>query len=559
MGTRSGSGTTIIWKTYSYTENLLKRVQGFMREAMRVAGEADKHGNHQATKDVAKGNLCTVEKLQQGAVKILSHTAPPKHAPTPKKFLEVLKEWGGLWLWKELQLANSSGSGVHSKPSDYGDWIRQAIEEKTLMGVTDGSYIRELCPKLCSAALIFECKKGKGRLVLALGERSEHANADRGELLCLMALHLLILSFNRTWPNLKGKVEVVSDCMVALHKVETLPPGKIPSSCCHSDILKNIMLHCSNLTFHRKFSHVKAHQGDHKVFDKLLRKAQLNSGCDYGATSKLMRMALEDLPNQQAFPLEAVLILIEGQKLSTESSSTIRFYAQLHRRQGQFLQKGKYCNPMILFQVFACKQVFDEAATFKNLHKRKDPSVSLTICPFCTQSRETSGHILSCPEQGIVKLLKKYSKEVMDWLLEADVPRELVFLLGAVIQGRGEVTMKELCQRLPCKYRKLAMAQDKIGWRRFLEGMVAIEFSLLINRGLEGRGNALNSKKLVLGLIQRLLEITHSMWIYRNLLVHDLVAGKFACKRKDKLLEDIEEQLAQGKRDSARKINGCWR
>ena len=37
------------------------------------------------------------------------------------------------------------------------EWIHQSILDGSLVTVTDGSYIRELYPHLCSAAFILEC------------------------------------------------------------------------------------------------------------------------------------------------------------------------------------------------------------------------------------------------------------------------------------------------------------------------------------------------------------------------------------------------------------------
>lgn len=45
------------------------------------------------------------------------------------------------------------------------NWIAEAIRDDSLVVVTDGSYLRELYPHLCSACFIFECSKGRGRLI----------------------------------------------------------------------------------------------------------------------------------------------------------------------------------------------------------------------------------------------------------------------------------------------------------------------------------------------------------------------------------------------------------
>ena len=44
-------------------------------------------------------------------------------------------------------------------------WIEEAIADNSCMVVTDGLYIRELHPNICSAAFMFQCSKGRGKLV----------------------------------------------------------------------------------------------------------------------------------------------------------------------------------------------------------------------------------------------------------------------------------------------------------------------------------------------------------------------------------------------------------
>jgi hypothetical protein len=162
------------------------------------------------------------------------------------------------------------------------EWLHHSISDGLLMAMTDGSNIQELYPHLCSAAFVLECNKGQGRIVGSFSERLAVANAYRGELLGLMAIHLLLLSVNKTYPTLKGSVEIVSDCLGALNWVSYLPPYRIPSRCRHSNIFKNILVNCRDLSFTTYYSH-KAHQDDQTSFKNLCRKAQLNCICDHAA------------------------------------------------------------------------------------------------------------------------------------------------------------------------------------------------------------------------------------------------------------------------------------
>ena len=109
------------------------------------------------------------------------------------------------------------------------------------------------------------------------------ANAYRGKLLGLMAIHLILLSINKVHRQHPGSVEVVSDCLRALKRTAHLPPYRIPTRCRHSDILKTILVHCHDLSFTLHYLHVKVHQDDNAAFVKLSRKSQLNCICDHAA------------------------------------------------------------------------------------------------------------------------------------------------------------------------------------------------------------------------------------------------------------------------------------
>jgi hypothetical protein len=152
-------------------------------------------------------------------------------------------------MWEGLKLSGEGGD-------DTGAWRSTAIRNNTLVAVTDGLYMKELYPNMNSCAFIFECSTGGGRLTGAFSEQTMAACSYRGELLGLLAIHLILLSVNKVNPNLLGSVHIYSDCLGALDKVKNLPPHRIPSKCRHSDVLKNIMIHCSTMMFDRLFSHV---------------------------------------------------------------------------------------------------------------------------------------------------------------------------------------------------------------------------------------------------------------------------------------------------------------
>ena len=50
------------------------------------------------------------------------------------------------------------------------DWIEKTIANHSCVAVTDGSYMRELYPNVCSTAFIFECTDGTSRLIGSVPE-----------------------------------------------------------------------------------------------------------------------------------------------------------------------------------------------------------------------------------------------------------------------------------------------------------------------------------------------------------------------------------------------------
>jgi len=203
------------------------------------------------------------------------------------------------------------------------EWIQHSINDGSLVAVTDDSYIRKLHPNLCSAAFVLECSKGRGRIVGSFSERMDMANAYQGELLGLMAIYLIRLSVNKINPMLKGRVEIISDCLGALNRVSYLPPYRIPSRCRHSDILKNILMHSRDLSFAMYYMHIKAHQDSHISFKNLDRKVQLNCICDHAAKFRIATDGQDRPAPGELFPLETVGVYVQGEKVTSDTGGSI--------------------------------------------------------------------------------------------------------------------------------------------------------------------------------------------------------------------------------------------
>ncbi len=91
-----------------------------------------------------RSDMATVEEGTPGTKKVCSVAPPPIRPIAPTDFLDVLRGWGKTWIWDDLKVTGGT------------DWLAQAIADNSLVAVTDGSYIKEHHPELCSTAFVLE-------------------------------------------------------------------------------------------------------------------------------------------------------------------------------------------------------------------------------------------------------------------------------------------------------------------------------------------------------------------------------------------------------------------
>jgi hypothetical protein len=65
------------------------------------------------------------------------------------------------------------------------------------------------------------------------------------------------------------------------------------------------------------------------------------------------------------------------------------------------------------------------------------------------------------------------------WLEKADTDADLTESIMEYVRRRGTTTMEEATNEAPPRFRQMALSQDKIGWRRFLEGMISTEITII--------------------------------------------------------------------------------
>ena len=136
-------------------------------------------------------------------------------------------------------------------------------------------------------------------------------------------------------------------------------------------------------------------------------------------------------------------------------------------------------------------------------------------------AKETAAHLCLCPNEDRVRLFTEGVDQLSKWLEGSGKTNlELQYWIPKYMKYRGTRRFQDMGQMSP-NMRALAVSQDKIGWRNFMEGRVSKEFYQMQAQHSASSTSFLNGEDWVKQLISRILHITHSQWIFRNFSLHD--------------------------------------
>jgi hypothetical protein len=199
-----------------------------------------------------------------------------------------------------------------------------------------------------------------------------------------------------------------------------------------------------------------------------------------------------------------------------------------------------------MFQLFAGKQVFGVSAVLGNLSKQKEFAPLGEKCPNCSSCKETTRHLLRCREVGRLKCLNILIRQVSTWMETVGTTQDLSNLITDYLTSKGTLLHDRQPTQIPPQYAAFIQSQDTINWSRMMEGMVSKELLALDPFDVISPSCKISQVEWVHTLIRKLLEATHGVWIYRNITMHDKIAGLVATKEKEQLIQEIEKQIELG-------------
>ena len=92
-------------------------------------------------------------------------------------------------------------------------------------------------------------------------------------------------------------------------------------------------------------------------------------------------------------------------------------------------------------------------------------------------------------------------------------------------------------------FQEVAESQDGIGWDEFLHGKVTKKFWTIQNAHCILTGTNITGDNWMKHFIQRLVEISHAQWLYRNFTLHHYAKGYLHRRTENDINREVETLL----------------
>ena len=138
------------------------------------------------------------------------------------------------------------------------------------------------------------------------------------------------------------------------------------------------------------------------------------------------------------------------------------------------------------------------------------------------------------------KLLGEMNDSLAAWMHKGGkTDPEIAYWVPKYVQSRGSVRFQDLGSMSP-SMRLLAKEHDLIGWRNFMEGRMSRSFYIVQMDHLADASGHMNGRDWMKTFIGKVLQMTHSQWIYRNVTLHDKVEGSLRRQKMEAMKSEAE-------------------
>jgi hypothetical protein len=255
----------------------------------------------------------SVTHSQLGQVLLHSFVDSASPPVIPLDFEANLRNYGNETLWQSIDY------------DDDGSWILEGMMHGTLVIIHDGSYMKEICTSISSAATMIYCSSAKKRCKCTWAEKSDSAGSYRGEILGGIMTQLILKAAATGYTGKIPCVKVDCDNNGVVSHGNT-PNTPLSTNQTQADLLRVFKNLVSRQSFSVKYKYVQSHADDSKKWRDCTLKERINIRVDALAKKSLKAGHSTNEFILSEFPCEEVIIKMGNKKITGSPRSSLEEY-----------------------------------------------------------------------------------------------------------------------------------------------------------------------------------------------------------------------------------------
>ena len=417
--------------------------------------------------------------------------------------------------------------------------------------------MQETSTIICSAGVVMYCKISRCWLKLSIAEKSDAASNYRGELLGAV-MTLLILRAAMASENTVTRAQQVILCDnrgVISHG--NSPHQSLPEKQKQADLIRLMKLLSSTNKFHPKWEWVEGHAVERKGWRCSTLAERLNHQADILAKDSLVSAIAGGSVMEGDFPFEPTRFKLSGIRVCTSPRQSLEkdwgyrtartLYAEkdiiqiedFHLVWWDGLDRAMAGYPKS-YRVWLTKHVSEFCGNNVQLYYwskgRQSPK-----CEFCRVEDEYTMHICRCKDPGRDSMFNITVKDLCEWLEKTLRERYISETVKMYLLARGETLMIDCVHGVNPDLMEVARKSDRLGWDSFLEGRITSSWLPMVLPMLLTSLHPLLPPSWGRQFINRLHNIVHKQWIYRNTCIHYRGTDGFTLQEQDQIINRVEE------------------
>ena len=415
---------------------------------------------------------------------------------------------------------------------DSGASLAAAIAAGTAIAVCDGSYK----DSHGTAAFVIEGTTSAHRFLgvnvtPGFPEDQSPYRAELGGIIGVVVAIRCICKFHNVTA---GSILLYCDCDNALKRLfrrhSSLKP-KIP----HYDLLSFLDREIESSPLAWSCEHVRGHQDKHGFL--LNRQEHLNVEMDNLAKSYWIHTSGYHGSPQQRVHGEAWPLWIESKKITGQFAPAIHDHIGGKRIREHWASTHRF--PLDTIHTVdwdACEVAMKSLKITRRIWVSKHTSGFCGVgkmmklwnewdndkCPRCGVSPEDAQHVWICPSPQANDIWEESLVTLKAWLLSVDT---IPGVADLIVDRLREWRTSEYAPDNPIDHTFPGVAaafaaQDAIGWNRFLEGCIALEWQSTQDRYYKWLESRRTGFRWASALIVKLLDVAWDQWEHRNSYVH---------------------------------------